>query len=807
MNSTPGSADDAAASEGGDRDPAALAAAARGEIDTALFTKTGRGELAAESYLADRPPVSYLRDGERPQYLLPGESLTVRRHDGAVAIPDDRAGVYTTEGGYRAAVLVTDERIVFLVGQSTGDDVVVLPFWRVAAADGESRQTNERLTITDDRYDYVFTAATDTGVASVADYLRERAVPASPDGGVRPGDHEFLPTELTDYAPADATLESAVDGDLEAVRSDLAWLVSTHLRLATTVADDETPAGAGRLLEPIEELLSVLQAVEDVLAAAQSGGDPDPDAVRAAVTAVDGTPIDNSALTALTEETTHESEAEAEAEGQPVDTDTDLDEDPFTLPEIVSPSDRPPLEDDAPALKRELQRLVGTLHRIPSRADVIEESEYDIERFEQYGDDWPAVLRSAGYDLRERMIEHLQRVDDRYDRIVTPTDLTGTTYRAERYIEVFGGWGAALSAVGLDSRRGRLLAAIQRCRDQSGGVTDGPTLAEHTEFEEADFVDEFGSVRAAVTAAEPVAARPPERDGDSDENEEPHDDSDTADGSPPRSPLSEWYEAVYSLSKLQRAIYDGDPSAPESDPGSAWVTAVAAAAGSDGLDGWDAGYGEQHRSCADHTARAYRDAYGDGDRVTDFAVVETVEAPQSILSLAEGVDGPVPLPVAPDSETPLPVVVSSADELERARRLLTELPSRPAATLSTTTADDESDETADTTEPLDNDSEGHTEATESPTAPTVTPSESNESSSESGAITDAHEETPSSSVDDAVIAELTTITPVDRETARTLAAAGYDSVEALASATEAELCELDGITDGRAFRITLAVED
>lgn len=805
MNSTPSGADDAPAPS--DRDPERLAAAAAGEIDLALFTQVGRGDPSTESFLADRPPVSYLRDMEAPQYLLPGESLTVRRHDGVEAVAGDRTGVYTAQGGHQAVALVTDKRIVFVAGRGTGDRVVELPFWRVKTASGERRRTNERLTVVDDRHDYVFTAATDAGVTAAADYLRELAVPATLDDGVRPGEHELLPTGLNDYAPEDATLQSAADGDGGVVRSDLAWLTGVHARLGTEIADDGANPERSRLLETVERLLSALRAAETALRAAASDTPPGPAIADDALTAVEGTPIDDSQLSALAEEVGRDDnntpgadesssdEHDMQADDEP--SEREGDGDPFTRPNVVPPEGHPSLEDDAPELRQELQRLVGTLHRIPSREDVVEASEYDIDLFERYGDDWLVVLESAGYDLRGRMVEYLRQVDGRSDEVVTPADLTDGTYRSERYVDVFGDWRTALEAAELDGRRGQMLAAIQRCWTELDAIPDASTLADRTAFDGSDFAAEFGSVRAASSAA----GIHPSRDTKTESDDERDGGGDASDDGPPRSPLSEWYDAVYGLSKLQRAIYGTDLDSSKNDPGVAWVDTVAAVAGSDGLDEWEAGYGKQHRDRADHTVGAYRDGYGDGDRVTDFAAVETVPVPESVALLGDGVDASlVSVPVAPDSGMSLPVVVTSQAELERGRELLSELPRRPPTV--------QSDEHSGTEESElgVGESKESTDTEEKPTDVTGGGDSIKTGTERTEGTTESNRDPPAS-VDETAVTELTTINGVDTEAARILAAAGYDSVESLASATTDGLTELNGIDEGRAFRITFALED
>lgn len=92
--------------------------------------------------------------------------------------------------------------------------------------------------------------------------------------------------------------------------------------------------------------------------------------------------------------------------------------------------------------------------------------------------------------------------------------------------------------------------------------------------------------------------------------------------------------------------------------------------------------GTQQRDRLDFTVQTYRDCYGDGDKVTDFACVGVAHPDESeqlrlfgfgIFDHGESVR----VPVAPDSETTLPVYPQSQRELDHATKLLDEFPLEP----------------------------------------------------------------------------------------------------------------------------------
>jgi hypothetical protein len=782
-----------------------LAAEARGDLDDDLFTETGSGSLTSEGYLADCAPVTYLADDEQPHYLLAGsEGLTVRVRSGVEAT-DEREGVYTTTDGHRAAVLVTDTRIVFLIGRGGGNEVIDIPVQRIEAIQTDVGLMHQKLTVEDDSYEYVFNTERPANVDEAVAYIRERREESEQTAaGLRPGDHELLPEGLAEFAPEDAILESAGRGTITSVRSDLAWLTGVHASLGTAVADDGSSDDIRHLLDAVEELLSTLQAVETVLARADSGAaPPDLEAIEAAQSAAADTPLDTSRLDEIRDEagdTAHNDRqtenSTSSSESTEVDVDTEIfgQDDPFTDPDIVGPDD-PTLAEESPELKQELQRLVGSCHRIPTREDVVERAKHDIENFERYGGSWEGVLESAGFDLRDRMLDHLREIDDQCEETVTPADLLGTTYEYERYVEVFEDWNTVLDIAELDHRRGEMLAAIQFCRSELGRVPEPTELAEFTGFDSDEYIAEFGSIQNALTAAGIEDTHSDGSDASGEETSEPpvEDSNDLQ-----RCPLSEWYDSVRAVRKLQRSIYGADlADLPENDPGAVWVRKVEAVAGASGPDGWETGYGQQHQNRVDHSVKSYRDAYGDGERVTEFSAVEVTTVPDSVALLADcDPTEEIRVPVAPESEVPLPVVVTDGSELERAEQLLAELPERPAVT-------DEESDLADT--------DYQTAETDSETSPSDTGAEpetvaSDDEPSEAES-TSSTTDVAASEVEQAAVEELTTVNGVDTEIAQTLIDAGYDSVDALANTNTDELTTLEGIDSGRAFRITFALDD
>ena len=82
------------------------------------------------SLLEERPLDAYLDDGERPQYCLVNHRHGVRRNESPPITPDRwRVG----------AALLTNSRVLFVVGQRDGDETVSVSFGEIDAVRTESR--------------------------------------------------------------------------------------------------------------------------------------------------------------------------------------------------------------------------------------------------------------------------------------------------------------------------------------------------------------------------------------------------------------------------------------------------------------------------------------------------------------------------------------------------------------------------------------------------------------------------------------------------------------------------------------------
>lgn len=99
---------------------------------SAVLTETGKGGFLSQGYLSDAPAREYIGDGETAVFVLSNGTGVERERDG---------DCQTIRPGkkYRAITVVTDRRLIILVGNAAdgGDKRVTLPLVEVEFASGE----------------------------------------------------------------------------------------------------------------------------------------------------------------------------------------------------------------------------------------------------------------------------------------------------------------------------------------------------------------------------------------------------------------------------------------------------------------------------------------------------------------------------------------------------------------------------------------------------------------------------------------------------------------------------------------------
>lgn len=146
-----------------------LLAGAEGDLDRELLTASGDGGPLTPGYLADGPAVDALAPGEQPHYLLHNNG----RKAVVVTAPDGRTTRIDGAGDYRTMTLVTDRRVLVLVGGADGDRELAFAYGDLRRATVDEGFVVDRLRL-EERDATEYSVPVSKGPDAAADYADER---------------------------------------------------------------------------------------------------------------------------------------------------------------------------------------------------------------------------------------------------------------------------------------------------------------------------------------------------------------------------------------------------------------------------------------------------------------------------------------------------------------------------------------------------------------------------------------------------------------------------------------------------------
>lgn len=241
--------------------------------DDELLTSTSGG-LFDTQYLSGDPPTSYLASYEQPQYVLRNKKsgLEMGGSSGTTStVPD---------GDHQALAVVTDCRVVFLVGRAGGDRVETVDHDEIveARAESDGLMTSALLVEAVDGTRLRFACRGD--VSAVADYVDEAAAAWATASRLVEEAGEQIDTSRR-------SLEEKEFADARAVLADVSEKVARARRDVSTLGDGATAAlesRAGRLIDRLHQLEQEIAATKGAHhhAAAQDAWKADHDFERAA---------------------------------------------------------------------------------------------------------------------------------------------------------------------------------------------------------------------------------------------------------------------------------------------------------------------------------------------------------------------------------------------------------------------------------------------------------------------------------------------------------------------------------------------
>jgi len=142
--------------------------AAEGEIDKDLLTQTGEGGILSNGYLHTKPLIEYLGGDETLAYLFDNLKKGIEPHR------DGKQQTVTPDSNYRAIIAITSKRILSVIGQADGDEVIVVPFSSVVTATAHSGFRTDRLEIETVDGTIDFYLRSDPETVDAADYINQR---------------------------------------------------------------------------------------------------------------------------------------------------------------------------------------------------------------------------------------------------------------------------------------------------------------------------------------------------------------------------------------------------------------------------------------------------------------------------------------------------------------------------------------------------------------------------------------------------------------------------------------------------------
>lgn len=133
------------------------------------LTQTGQGGFLSRGYLAEQPAIALVKDDETVQYVLTNRKRGVTVKSGGST---DRI---KPDGRHRTVTVVTDRRLLILVGRGDGDERTIMDLAEITDVEVTAGRRSGRLTFTGtDDTTWELSAATD-GLDAVADYLQDGA--------------------------------------------------------------------------------------------------------------------------------------------------------------------------------------------------------------------------------------------------------------------------------------------------------------------------------------------------------------------------------------------------------------------------------------------------------------------------------------------------------------------------------------------------------------------------------------------------------------------------------------------------------
>ncbi|SEP19240.1 Protein of unknown function [Halorientalis persicus] len=317
----------------------------------------------------------------------------------------------------------------------------------------------------------------------------------------------------------------------------------------------------------------------------------------------------------------------------------------------------------------------------------------------------------------DELLDEIRRLKREQGDVPTKIEMTNRgAYPVNQFEDAFGSWTDAVREAGFEphgSQNGKytrddVLSGLREVATKLGKSPSVNDVNEYAPFSATVVYNYFDSIGDARRAAGVDQL---------DDSEEPDEEEGRNEGVAGVKPnaLAEHYELFQTFASLLERLIESKQTTYHVDgdePINRWRAEVEDVVFGDGFAEDSPSYGQQQGDRNHHTMSEYRQAFGNGETVTEYqyAQTERLNDEDAAVLIEQQVIQPgkeIHLPVAPHSETPLPIAVSSDDELDEAMALLQEFPSNPDPATTeqhqsqSESEADEEDRKSDTTNPAD----------------------------------------------------------------------------------------------------------
>lgn len=142
---------------------------AKGDVDRELLAGTGKGGFLSSGYFSDGPLVDHCREEEQIDYAV--HNLT----KGVTVKTNGQTTKYTPDSNLRSALLVTDKRLLYVIGQADGDEPIAVQFSDVENVNFSTGVLKDWIAVDTGSTTYAMYVQKGSPIKEIKDYILKNA--------------------------------------------------------------------------------------------------------------------------------------------------------------------------------------------------------------------------------------------------------------------------------------------------------------------------------------------------------------------------------------------------------------------------------------------------------------------------------------------------------------------------------------------------------------------------------------------------------------------------------------------------------